>query len=247
MRNSACLRKAAWCLAISLAPGLHAGQGVLAFVFGPSSPVAARQSARAAAATARHWVTAGGVVELRRSGNPDVRRIDAAGDAKEMEQTFVDAAFAERYADPSSFLIALDAAAQAAVVESGARVLVAVLNSPSFSGEEERSLENLGQLCQDHAVRVLVFDLSGDARRIPSAALNALVAKSGGAWVRQSKDLAPQVDMVTPPDESSAPAAPAAAETKAAEARSSNSAPPPFEIPVQIRLVRTSGTGATSG
>src|ERR1035441_4722377 len=113
MHTSACLRKVVLLLAVFIAPGLSAEQGLLTFVFGPSSPEAARQSARAAAATARHWVqTGGGVVELRRSGSPDVQRIEAAKDAKEMEQTFMDAALAARDADPSSFLITLDSAAQ---------------------------------------------------------------------------------------------------------------------------------------
>jgi hypothetical protein len=251
MHTCACLRKAVLLLAVFLAPGLHAEQGLLTFVFGPSSPEAARQSARAAAATARHWVqTAGDEVELRRSGSPDVQRIEAAKDAKEMEQTFVDAALATRDADPSSFLITLDAAAQAAASHPGTRVVVAVLNSPSFSGDGERTLEHLGEICQAHAVRVLVLDVAEGAKSVPNAALNALTAKTGGAWVRQAKDLGPQVAMVTPLDESSlppTPPAPVEAEAKAAEgAASAGGGMPPFAIPVSVRFVRTSGTGSTS-
>jgi len=166
-----------------------------------------------------------------------------------MEQTFADTALAVRDADPSSFLIALDAAAQAAAIEPGVRVVVAVLNSPSFSGDGERTLENLGQICQAHGVRVLVLDVADDARHVPATALNALVTKTGGAWVRQAKDLGPQVALVTPPDESSIPPTPPAplqAVAKAAEAPFAGGAMPPFEIPVQIRLIRTSGTGSTS-
>src|ERR1039457_2283303 len=101
MRVATCLGKTVLLLAVFIVPGLHAEQGLLTFVFGPSSPEAARQSARAAAATARHWVQAGGgVIELRLSGSPDVQRIEAAKDAKEMEQTFMDAALAARDADP---------------------------------------------------------------------------------------------------------------------------------------------------
>src|ERR1700722_2824967 len=106
MYTSACLRTPVFFLAALIAPGLHAEQGVLTFVFGPSSPDAARQSARAAASTARHWMQTGGnAVELRRGGSPDVQSIEAAKDTKEMEQAFVDAALAARSADPSSFLI----------------------------------------------------------------------------------------------------------------------------------------------
>ncbi len=251
MHTSACLRKAVLLLAVFLAPGLHAEQGLLTFVFGPNSPEAARQSARAAAATARHWVqTGGGVVELRRSGSPDVQRIEAAKDPKEMEQTFVDGALAAREADPTSFLIALDAAAQAAAVHPGTRVVVAVLNSPSFSGDGEGTLEHLGEICQAHGVRVLVLDVAEGAKPIPNAALKALTARTGGAWVRQTRDLGPQVAMVTPPDEQTlppTPSAPAPAEAKAAEsAPSAGSAMPPFAIPVSVRFIRTSGSGATS-
>jgi hypothetical protein len=141
MRISARLGKTALSLAVFCAPGLYAEQGLLTFVFGPSSPEAARQSARAAAATARHWVqTDGGVVELRRSGSPDVQRIDAATGAKEVDQAFGDAVLAARDADPSAFLITLDAAAQAVATHSGTRLVVAVLNSPSFSSDGERTL-----------------------------------------------------------------------------------------------------------
>lgn len=250
MQTSACLRKPVLLLAVFMAPGLHAKQGLLAFVFGPSSPEAARQSARASAATARHWVQTGGdAVELRSSGSPDVQRIEAARDAKEMEQTFAGAALAARDADPSSFLIALDSAAQAAALHPGARVVVAVLNSPSFSGDGERSLERLGEICQAHGVRVLVLDVAEGAKPAPNAALNALTAKTGGAWVRQAKNLGPQVAMVTPPDEESlppSPPAPVSAEATAAGAASAGGAMPPFEIPVSVRFVRTSGTGSTS-
>src|ERR1017187_396931 len=251
MRVSACLGKTVLLSTVFWAPGLHAEQGLLTFVFGPSSPEAAQQSARAAAATARHWVqNAGGVVELRRSGSPDVQRIDAATGAKDVDQAFGDAVQATRAADPSAFLITLDSAAQAAATHSGTRVVVAVLNSPSFSSDGERALEHLGEICQAHGVRVLVLDVAEGAKTIPNAALKALAAKSGGAWMRQAKDLGPQVAMVTPPDEPTlppTPPAPVEAAAKAAEATPSTpGAAPKSEIPVLIRFMRTAGTGSTS-
>ena len=250
MRVSACLGKTVLLLAVFYAPGLHAEQGLLTFVFGPSSPEAGRQSARAAAATARNWVqSAGGVVELRRSGSQDVQRIDAAA-ARDVDQKFGDAVLAARDADPASFLITLDSAAQAAAVHAGTRVVVAVLNSPSFSSDGERTLEHLGEICQAHGVRVLVLDVAEAAKTVPNAALNALTAKSGGAWVRQAKDLGPQVAMVTPPDEATLPPtlpAPVQAAAKAAEATPpAPGAAPKSEIPVRIRFIRTAGTGSTS-
>jgi len=190
---------------------------------------------------------AGAEVELRRSGSPDAQHIAAGKDTREIEQTFLDAALATREADPPSFLLTLDSAAQSAGSHPGARVVVAVLNSPSFSVDGERALENLGQICQAHGVRVLVLDVADDAKHVPSTALKALASKTGGAWLRQAKDLEPQVAMVTPPDEETAPPPPPApAAPKAAEATPAGGFAIPFTIPVYIRLMRVSGTGSTS-
>jgi hypothetical protein len=213
-------------------------------VFGPSSQEAARQSAHAAAAAARHWVqTGGGVVEIRRAGNPDIKRIDKVPDAREMELTFIDTALAARDADPSSFLFTLDSAAQAAAMHSGARIVVAVLNSPPFSSDGERALEHLGEICQAHGVRVLVLDVGEGVKTVPNPALNALTAKTGGAWMRQAKSLETQVALAAPADEP----APVQAAAKAAEAApAAPGAVLKSEIPVRIRFIRTSGTGSTS-
>jgi hypothetical protein len=237
--------------ALTLAPCLHAEQGILTFVFGPSSQDAARQSARAAAATARHWVqTDGGVVELRRAGNPDARRLDAAMGAKEFDQAFNDMALAAREADPPSFLISLDSAAQAAALASGTRIVVAVLNSPPFSSDGERTLEHLAEICQANAVRVLVLDAAEGAKSVPNAALNALATQTGGSWVRQARALEANVAMVVPADESAVPVAPSApaqpAATTAEAKPAASGAIPKFEIPVYIRFIRTSGTGSMS-
>jgi len=239
-------------LAVSFIPAVQAEQGILTFVFGPSSQEAARQSARAAAAASRHWLqTAGSVVEIRRAGSPDVQHIDAGIGAKDLEQTFSDAALAARDADPPSFLNSLDSAAQSAALTLGTRIVVAVLNSPPFSSEGERALEHLAEVCQANAVRVLVLDIAESSKSVPNAALNALATKTGGAWLRQARSLEPNVaTLVTPADEPAAPPAPA----KPVEAASAapESAPPvpgaipKFEIPVHIRFLRTSGTGATS-
>jgi hypothetical protein len=254
MRFSGSLWSTALLWATIFAPALHAEKGFLSFVFGPSSPEAAKQSARAAAAAARRWVQAdGGVVELRRPGSTDVQRIDSATDAKQMEQMFIDAVQASRDADPPSFLLSLDAAAQSASVRPGTRVVVAVLNTPSFSADGERELENLAQLCQTHGVRVLVLDVADDARRVPAVALHALVEKTGGAWLHQGKDLEPQVATATPPAEKSAPppsAPPSAPPTGPApqepEETSSTGFKIPFAIPVHVRLMRVAVPGSTA-
>ena len=62
-------------------------------------------------------------------------------------------------------------------------------------------MEHLGEICQAHGVRVLVLDVGEGGKTVPNAALNALAAKTGGAWVRQAKALGPHVAMVAPPDE----------------------------------------------
>ena len=244
------LRTRALLLALALAPSIHAEQGILTFVFGPSSQEAARQSVRAAAATARHWMqTDGGVVELRRAGSPDAQRVNASVGAKEFEQTLNDMAQAAREADPPSFLISLDSAAQAAALNTGTRIVVAVLNSPPFSSDGERTLEHLAEICQAHAVRVLVLDVAEGAKSVPNAALNALATKTGGAWVRQARALEPSVAMVVPTDEPAAPTPAAPAQPTATTAESTppaRGAIPKFEIPVYIRFIRTSGTGSVS-
>jgi hypothetical protein len=251
MRTSVHIRTTALLLSALSIPAIHAEQGFLAFVFGPSSQDAARQSARAAAASARHWQTAGGVVELRRAGSPDAQRFAAGTAAKDLEQAFNDTAQAARDADPPSFLIGLDAAVQAAAVVPGARIVVAVLNSPPFSSDGERTLEHLAEVCQTTAVRVLVLDVAEGSKSVPNAALNTLATKTGGAWLRQARALEPNVATVVAPAEGmGAPAAPVKpAEAVSAAAESAPGAPgaiPKFEIPVHIRFLRTSGTGSVS-
>jgi len=251
MRTSVPIRTMVLLLSALSLPAVQAEQGFLAFVFGPSSQDAARQSARAAASTARRWQTAGGIVELRRAGSPDAQRFAAGTAAKDLEQAFSDTAQAARDADPPSFLIGLDAAAQAATAVPGARIVVAVLNSPPFSSDGERTLEHLAEVCQTNRVRVLVLDVAESSKSVPNAALNALATKTGGAWLRQARALEPNVATVTAPaDELAAPPAPVKpVEAVSAAAESAPPAPgaiPKFEIPVHIRFIRTAGTGSVS-
>ncbi len=250
MTTSARLRTIALLLALSIAPSIRAEQGILTFVFGPSSQEAARQSAHAAAATARHWLqTDGGVVEIRRAGSPDAQRMNAGMGAKDLEQAFNDAALGAREADPPSFLNTLDAAAQTAALSPGTRIVVAVLNSPPFSSDGERALEHLAEVCQAKSVRVLVLDIGESSKSVPNAALNGLATKSGGAWIRQARALEPNVTTVTtmalePDEAASTPPAAQPASVAAASAPQTPGAIPRFEIPVHIRFMRTSGSGS---
>ncbi len=238
----------AFLIAITLSVSIaSAEQGILTFVFGPSSQEAARQSARAAASTSRRWLqTAGSVVEIRRAGSADAKRFTTAVTAKELEQAFNDAAVAAREADPPSFLITLDAAAQAAALNPGVRIVVAALNSPPFSSEGERALERLAEVCQSKGVRILILDIAESGKALPNAALEAVAVKTGGAWIRQAKALEPDIAMVAPGEPADTVPVKAVAETAAESAPASAPAPgsiPKFEIPVHIRFTRTSGSG----
>lgn len=237
-------------VAVAFARPAHAEQSFLTFVFGPSSQDASRQSARAAAATARHWLqTPGNAVELRRAGSPDAERIQAGLSGKELEQAFTAAAAAARESDPASFLISLDSAVQSAALHPGARIVVAVLNSPPFSSDGERTLAHLVEICRADTVRVLVLDVAEGAKSAPNAALNNLATKTGGAWLSQARALEPNVatamTLASEPDAApAAGAAPLAAETAQAAPPPAPGAIPRLEIPVHIRFIRTSGTGS---
>ena len=239
-------------LSASLFPAhLRAEEGLLSFVFGPSSQEAARQSARAAAASARHWLqTSGNAVELRRAGSPDVRNIQASTSAKEMEQAFNDAAIAARDADPPSFIISLDSAVQGAALHPGTRIVVAVLNSPPFSTDGEHALEHLIEVGRNGLVRVLVLDIAESSKAVPNYALNNLAVKTGGSWIGQAKGLDSNVTtivtMASEPDEvpPGPKPAPATAPVSQAAAAPVPGAIPKFEIPVHIRFMRISGSGS---
>ena len=234
--------------ALAVAPSIRAEQGSLTFVFGPSSQEAERQAVRAAAATARHWLqTAGNSVEVRRAGSPGVQQIQAAMSGKDIEKALGDMALAAREADPPSFVIALDSAAQTAALQPGARIVVAVLNSPPFSSEGERALEHVTEICNEKGVRILVLDIAENAKLTPSPVLKNLVTKTGGSWLRQAKGLEGEVNMAAPAQDQDAEAAPVPSVSAANQTQTPPQTPgaiPNFEIPVHIRFMRTSGTGS---
>ncbi len=251
MRAPAHIWKVVLLSAVSFTSAAAGEPGLLTFVFGPSSGDAARQSARAAAATARHWLQAGrGPVQLWRAGGAGARDIGANMSAQEIERAFSSAAFAARDTDAPSFLVALESAAQVTALHSGARVVVAVLNSPSFSNDGEHTLARLAEFCQGASVRVLALDISRGARVAPNPAINASVIRTGGAWLDQAKALEPEVATVAAA--ASDPEVQGRTPTADPTAESSRPAPvapgaiPRFEIPVHIRFLRTSGTGSMS-
>lgn len=238
-------------IGLAVAPPVHAAERLLTFLFGPGSPEAARQGARAAAATARHWLRSPGAeVELRHAGSPEAQSIDARMDAKKLEQAFAEAALQGRDADPATFLTALDAAAQATALHAGTRVLVALLNSPPLSSEAERTLQDLVELCRGKAVRVVVLDIGESGPNDPKSALQALATETGGMWLRQGKALEQNVvtaasgvqvqeeRAVTPPASPGSGVAPSTGEAAGAGMQ--------FEIPVHTRFIRTAMTATMS-
>lgn len=223
----------------------------MTFVFGPASPETAKRGAHAAAEAAHHWLqTPGAVIEVRRAGSPDAQNVDPRLDPKELEQAFAEVAAHAREADPAAFLTTLDAAVQAAALHSGTRLLVAVLNSPPWSSDGERTLTNLVDLCRAKGMRVVVLDIAEGARSVSNAALENLAKRTGGLWLREAKALEPNLMMVAPvaKDEPAAQAVVEPAPPRSAAAPSSPAAGAgrQFEIPVYTRFIRTSGSGSVS-
>ena len=126
------------------------------------------QSARAAAAAAHHWLqTSGNAVEIRRAGSPDTKRVDV-GHWRQGIGTDVYGRGAGGAGSRSA--IVRDRAGlrprRAAALNPGARIVVAVLNSPPFSSEGERAMEHLVEICQAQSVRVLVLDVSESSKTV---------------------------------------------------------------------------------
>jgi len=236
-------------LAAAVAPAARCEQGLLTFVFGPSSQETAKQGARAAESAARQWLrTAGHVVEIRHAGSSDAERLDAHLNSKKLEQVFTDAALAARDSEPPAFLVSLDAATQAAGLYAGVRMVAAVLNTPPLSSDEEYTLQHLVDVCRDHAVRVVVLDIERDAKGQPKNALADLATKTGGLWLSEAKDLESSILVAAAAANEPAPAAPIPAEPTraAAAAPRTPGGIPPFEIPVHVRFIRLSGRGYVS-
>jgi hypothetical protein len=236
----------------------------LTFVFGPSFEATAKKGAQAAASASRHWFANGkATVELRRAGSLDGQSIEAKTTQDEMEQIFVAAALQARATDPAAFLTSLDAAAQAAALRPGTRLLVAVLNSPPLSSDMEHAVEHLAELCRTGGVRVVVLDLSQPGAKAAPSALEALAKNSGGRWVRHAGDLQSALEAVAkaakaePPPAAVAAAAPPAsltpatkvaamaAEPAAEPARVPATEAEQSEIPVYASFIRTAAAGST--
>lgn len=180
---------------------------------------------------------------MRRAGSPDAQAIDSRTTGKALEQSFLNAALQARDADPAAFLTSLDAAAQAAALHPGKRLLVAVLNSPPLSSEGEQTLQTLVDVCRAHAVRVIVLDIDPEEHASPNTSLESLARRTGGKLLRQAKALDGSVTLVAPAEAGEA-FDPTVAATPAPVGANAGTQ---FPIPVHTRFIRTSTTGGVSG
>ena len=155
-----------------------------AFLFGPGGAEESRLAAKAASSTVRMWLKQpGSVAEIRRAGGGDPAPLDGGATRKVLEEMFLAAARESREVDANDFLIAVDSAAQAPARQPGTRLLVAVVERPSLSGQAEDTLAGIVEFCQANAVRVIVVDPA------PSTPFAPLSARTGGSLVRRAKFL----------------------------------------------------------
>ncbi|MGC9999285.1 MAG: hypothetical protein ABSE21_04235 [Bryobacteraceae bacterium] len=265
MRLQVSARKLGGCCAMAmlgcavLALPARAEERSIVFVFGPSGAETARQTARAAAGTARQWLkNPGASAEIRRAGSTEVQEIDTKWTAKKYDEVFLDAARQARESDAAAFLSAVDLASQVLSHRTGMRLIVAVLEGPPLSGDAEGMVKQIVEFCQTNGVRVVVLDAGQRDAKKASAALQSMARETGGAWVRNANALESSVLMLAPTKRAGSetdaePAASAAATPQApapalatplaagANAQASMDTPPP--PPVHVRFFRTSALG----
>lgn len=235
----------------AIAPVARAEQRSLFILFGPNAAEPARQSARAAAQSARHWLrNPDSTVEIRLPGSGDGLPVGSKSSAKALEQIFVDAASKVKDSDSADFLSALDSSAQTLAHRSGTRVLAAILSSPPLSSDAEQSLGQLVEYCRENQIRIVILDLSGENAKVANPALESLGRRTGGAFLSQAKALDSTLLGVAPiagKAEDSQPAAVASAPnaTPAAQSAVGQNPPAQFTLPVRTRFIRTSGRGST--
>ncbi len=230
----------------------YAEQRSLFILFGPSAAEPARQGARAAAQTARHWLrTPDSSVEIRWPGLNDGLPVSLKVDSKEFEQSLVDVATKVKDSDPTDFLSALDSTAQALSHRPGVRVLAVILSSPPLSSEAEKNIAQVIDFCRENLIRIVVLDPSESSEKSSRKVLEELGSRTGGAMVSQAKALDSTVQSIVPvtaakAEEASNPvAAPVARPEPAATPAAGENPAAKFTLPVRTRFIRTSGRGGT--
>jgi hypothetical protein len=156
--------------------------------------------------------------------------------SKDVELALLDAARTGRESNLMAFLNALDKATYTLARKPGKRLLIAILESPSFStaasmkggaAEADSRLRQTIDFCRSNSVNVIVLNPSPPAEKDLSPALEALATATGGALVRDPKALDTNVIVVAP--EEKAENQPTQPVVLAA----------PKGLPVYTRLIRT--------
>ena len=236
----------------AVAPLARAEQRSLFILFGPNAAEPARQSARAAAQTARRWLrNPEATLEIRLPGSGDGFPVSSKSSPKELEQIFVDIASKLKDSDSAEFLGALHSSAQALAHRPGTRVLAAILSSPPLSSDAEQSLGQLVEYCRDNQVRIVILDSSGGNAKLTNPALEALGRRTGGAFLSHGKTLDSTLLGLTPvvevpaEDSQKTRAASAPNATPASLPTAGQNSATQFTLPVHTRFIRTSGRGST--
>jgi hypothetical protein len=209
------------------------------FLFGPAGAEAARQAARTAAASSRHWLAKpNSTAELRRSGSVDALALYAKTPAKSIEPAFLNAAREARDTDPDTFLSSLDRAAQALATRPGLRILVAMVETPPLSADAEIQLKQTIDFCKANSVRVVVLDPSEVPSKHASRSLLALGEATGGALIRDARALDGTILMASSGLKTAE--SPYAAPVVEAPVVAANLPELPADLPVRTRFMRIS-------
>ena len=228
MRQLVCLPAFALLALALCAESVRADDRSLVFVFGPISADRTQPAVQAAAASARTWLKVpGATAEVRRRGASDSQELAKFMTAKDIEAALLDAAHASSQIDLMTFLNALDTATYAAARRPGRRLVLAVLESPTISGEADNRLKQTIEFCRSNLVHVIVLDPSAGESPSSGQALKPLATATGGLLAADLLSLEAGLLIV-------APAEKAGSEIDAAKAAPS----PELSVPIHAGLIR---------
>jgi hypothetical protein len=231
-------------IVLAASPDPAAGR-VAIFLFGPAGAESARQGARAAAAAGRRWLSQpGSTAELRRAGSMDALPLDAGTPTKSVEQAFLNAARQGRDTDPDTFLSSLDAAAQSLARRPGLRLLVAVTEEPSLSGDGENLLQHVVEFCKSNSIRVVILDSAEVPSKTPAGSFKVLGEGTGGAFIRDPKALEANILIASAGSKLAESPYASAAEPETVVAANLPSLP--TDLPVHTRFMHISPNGSMS-
>ena len=222
-------------LIISSSP-LRADDRSITILFGPTTSEHAQQAAQSATSAARNWLgIPGASAEIRRPGVTEGQQLAKFMSAKDIEAALLDAARASSQVDLTGFLNALDKATYASARQSGMRVLLLILDSPTLTVEAENRLKQTVEFCRSNAIHVLVVDPSTPESKDRGQALKPLATGTGGVLMGDPKTLDANLLIV-------APITKAGSETDAAKPASVTAL-----NPLHVRFIRTRTQWKASG